>query len=88
MKILLPPTVIATVAFIVLAIFSYLITKDGSHNFTIGFPYAFYKVTGGSANEFKGWLSVLNVFLSYGMIWTVSVGGYLLWIIKFGKTKQ
>jgi len=42
-RILLTPTVISIVVFIIFCLASYLATKEGEHNFTVGFPYTFYE---------------------------------------------
>jgi len=85
-RILLMPTIISIVAFGILCLASYLVTKEGEHNFTVGFPVKFYeqfRLSGSNTNNW-GWLPV-NFVINALLTWTLSVGGYFYWLKKFYK---
>jgi len=88
-RILLTPTVVSLFIFGVLCLASYLVTKEGQHNFTVGFPYKFYeqfRVSGSHTNNW-GWLP-MNFTTDVLLIWTLSVAGYLYWLKNFYKPKD
>jgi hypothetical protein len=87
-RILLTPTVISLIAFGIFCLASYLMTKEGQHNFTVGFPCKFYeqfRVSGSDTNNW-GWLP-LNFVIDGLFIWTLSVTGYFYWLKSFYKPK-
>ena len=88
-RILLTSTVISMVAFGMFCLTSYLVTKQGKHNFNVGFPYKFYeqfRVSGSDTNNW-GWLPV-NFFIDVLLIWTLSVAGYFYCLKNFYKPKD
>jgi D-alanyl-lipoteichoic acid acyltransferase DltB (MBOAT superfamily) len=88
-RILLTPTVISIVAFGIFCLASYLFTKEGQHNFTVGFPYKFYeqfRVSGSDTNNW-GWLP-MNFIIDGLLISTLSVAGYFYRLKNFYKPKD
>jgi len=64
-------------------------TKEGQHNFRVGFPKTFYeqfRVSGSDTNNW-GWFPI-NFILDGLLIWIISVGGYFYWLKNFYKPKD
>jgi len=88
-KILLTPTFISIVAFGLLSLASYLLTKESEHNYRIGFPYKFYEQFRLSRSDSNNWgWHPTNLLFDIIIIWTLSVAGYFFWIRKFYKPKD
>jgi hypothetical protein len=88
-RILLPPTIISIIVFAIFCFLSYWVTKDGQFNFKIGFPYKFYeqfRLSDGDTNNW-GW-TPFSLIIDIILTWTLSVGGYFIWLIKFYKPKK
>jgi hypothetical protein len=87
-RLLFTPTLISLVLLLLCIGLSYFISKGSTQHISIGFPYTFYKTTNASAgNEYLWWQSLLIFILDSITIWTLSVAGYFLWILKFYKNK-
>ena len=85
-RILLVPTVISFVAIGIFCLTSYLVTKEGQHNFVVGFPYKFYeqfRVNGSDINNW-GWFP-MNFLIDVLFIWTLSIAGYFYRLKIFYK---
>ena len=88
-RILLVPNIISFVAFSIFCLASYIATKEGQHNFAVGFPYKFYeqfRVSGSDTNNW-GWLP-MNFIIDVLIIWTLSIAGYFYWLKNFYKPKD
>ena len=74
------------IVFGLLCLASYLLTKEGQLNYTVGFPFKFYEQFKLSGSDTKnwGWLPV-NFFYDTLLIWTLTVAGYFYWLKKFYK---
>ena len=83
-RILRTPTLISIVVFGLLCLESYLVTKNGNHNFAVGFPYKFYGRPGGDVPMI---VSVVFFITDAILIWTISVGGYFYWLANIYKPK-
>jgi len=88
-KILKTPSLISIALFGLFALASYSMTQKGESGFRIGFPYKFYeqqKVSIDNVNS-ATWHPI-NLILDCILLWTVSVGMYFLWILKFYKPNK
>jgi len=88
-RILLPPTVVSVIVFAIFSLATYLLTKDGQFNFKIGFPGKFYEQFRIGNNNTNNWSWIpFNLIIDILLIWTLSVAGYFVWLLKFYKPKE
>jgi hypothetical protein len=87
-RILFTPTLISVALLLLYIGLSYFISKGSTRHISIGFPDTFYKTTSTSpGNEYRWWQGVLIFIFDSITIWTLSIAGYFLWILKFHKNK-
>lgn len=85
---LLMPTLFSIICFCLISLASFLFSKEGQTNFSVGFPYRYYEQFRVSGSDTNNWgSSPLNFILDAILTWTVSVVVYFYFVRRGSKSK-